>query len=162
MAKTSDTAVPQIVIDQTSLADLITKAVGNSQGVTMSPEQMLEMFNKVIRNVERPENRNPPPSAWNGFGEQDFPKLRYSRVFFCGVPLSPRDLTRKEITALNDIRTPGQYGPDRTWLVKVVNPDTPDEELHIAIRGVSQVEGRLALPPLASLASAIVEEQDGQ
>ena len=99
---------------------------------------------------------NPPPAWWNGFDLPDFPKLVHKEVFYCGAPQKPKAATRGEINLFNQIKTPGFYGPDKTWEVKL-----KDGVLDIRIQGVNKREVRLDLPrSLEAILQIIVDEQN--
>jgi hypothetical protein len=99
---------------------------------------------------------NPPPAWWNGYGLPDFPKSKHTKVYFCGAEQKPAKSTKAEIALFNQITTSGDYGPDRTWPVKV-----KDGVLDIRITGINKREVRLDLPrSLAEILQIIVDQQN--
>src|SRR5690606_8666548 len=103
--------------------------------------------------AHRPENANPAPTAWNGYGAPGFPSLT-RRTYFCRALEHERQLLAEEITAYNAITRPGQYGPEGRFRVRVTN-----DELFVSVDGVDTIEGRMSMPPLRDVLKTIVSEQ---
>lgn len=127
--------------------------------LTIAPEALAAIAKATIEAAQATtprENQNPPPAWWNGFGLPDFPKLRHTKVYFCGAEQKPEKATKGEITLFNAITTPGDYGPDKTWPVKL-----KDGVLDIRIQGIHRREVRADLPrSLEDILRIIVEQQD--
>lgn len=103
------------------------------------------------------EIENPPPSWWNGFGLPDFPKMAYESVYFCGAKQEDRKLKKSEILGFNAITTPGFYGPDKTWEVKIKDKSVLD----IRIQGINKRDVRMDLPrSLDAILQIIIDEQN--
>jgi hypothetical protein len=111
---------------------------------------------EAVKQVTRPENADPAPAWWNGYGLPDFPKLTWQTVFFCGAKLRPSDLTKDETALLNQVRVPGTYGPDKTWEV-IVRGD--GKTLDLRVRGINTIEVRMGMPSFKEFLRTIVEEQ---
>lgn len=126
----------QVTIDPSSLAAISTATI--------------DAMNRTMR----PENANAVPRRWNGFGAPGFPRLKWDRVYFCGAPLRPRELTKRETEALNEIAVAGAYGPDKTWTV-----DIKGKVLDLRVKGINNIEVRVGFPPLESFLRTIVDEQ---
>lgn len=126
--------------------------------LTITPEVLAAIAKATAEGASRATRReidNPPPAWWNGFGLPDFPKLTYTKVFFCGADQKPEKATAEEIRLFNQIIVPGFYGPDKTWEVKI-----KDNVLDIRIQGIHKKETRLDLPrSLAGILQVIVDEQ---
>lgn len=139
MAKTSTTT------DQTEL--------------TISPDALAAMakaMSEATLTATRREN-NPPPVSYAGIPMSEMPSLTYKEVFFCGAPQIREWLLPEEIRLYNQITTPGLYGPDKTWEVRL---EKDKSQLHVLIHGVNKRETRLELPrKLTDILRIIVEEQ---
>ena len=102
------------------------------------------------------EIADPPPAWWNGFGLPDFPASKYSKVYFCGAEQKPSKARKEEVALFNQITKSGDYGPDKTWPVKV-----KDDILDIRITGINKKEIRHELPrSLAEILQIIVDQQN--
>ena len=125
--------------------------------VTIDPSSLAAISTATINAMNqtlRPENANATPKRWNGFGGPGFPKLRWQKVFFCGAPLRPKELTKQETELLNKITTPGTYGPDKTWTVTIRESD-----LDLRVKGINNIEVRVGFPPFVYFLQQIVDEQ---
>jgi hypothetical protein len=137
-----------------------TKAVTtDTTEMTISPEALAAMakaMSEATLAVTRREVDSPPPVNALGFPTKDVPALKYSEVFYCGAPQTTQWLTPAEVRLFNAITTPGTYGPDKTWEVRL-----KDNKLHVLIHGINKREVRLEMPrKLTDVLQTIVDEQN--
>jgi hypothetical protein len=127
--------------------------------LTMTPESIAAIVQAAVTAsavANKREIDNPPPAWWNGYGLPDFPKPVYAKVYFCGAEQKPEKATKREMELFNAITVSGDYGPDRTWPVKV-----KDGVLDIRIIGINKREVRSELPrSLVEILQIIVDQQN--
>jgi hypothetical protein len=127
--------------------------------LTISPEALAALgkaMSEATLTATRRENDRPTPTNALGYPSTDVPALKYKEVFYCGAPQKTDWLTPTEARLYNAITTPGFYGPDKTWEVRLSN-----DRLHVLIHGVHKREVRLDLPrSLVAILQTIVDEQN--
>ena len=115
---------------------------------------------EAMKQVQAPENKNPPPAYWNGYGLPDFPKLAWEKVLFCGAPIEARDCKKEEVQLLNQVQPKeGVYGPDKNIHVAYRSSHGKPVQLHIWVSGVKSIEGRMGQPTLVQTLRYIIDEQ---
>jgi hypothetical protein len=119
-------------------------AARDAAELTIKPEALAAMakaMSEATLAATRRENNSPTPTNALGFVATDVPALKYKEVFFCGAPQKTDWLTPAEVRLYNAITTPGLYGPDKTWEVRLKN-----DILHVLIHGINRREVRLDTP----------------
>jgi hypothetical protein len=137
-----------------------TKSVASdATELTISPDALAAMakaMSEATLSATRRENDRPTPTNALGFPSSDVPALTYKEVFFCGAPQKTDWLTPAEVRLYNAITTPGVYGPDKTWEVRLKN-----DTLHVLIHGINRREVRMDTPrSLTEILRTIVDEQN--
>jgi hypothetical protein len=127
--------------------------------LTISPEALAAMakaMSEATLAATRRENDSPTPMNAIGYAVTDVPALKYREVLYCGTPQTVQWLKPEEASLYNAITTPGFYGPDKTWEVRIKN-----NSLHVIIPGIHKRETRLDLPrSLTEILRTIVDEQN--
>lgn len=134
-------------------------AAPDATELTISPDALAAMakaMSAATLAATRRENDSPTPTNALGFPATDVPALKYREVLFCGAPQKAEWLTPDEVRLYNAITTPGTYGPDKTWEVRLKK-----DSLHVVIPGINKRETRLDLPrSLKEILRTIVDEQN--
>lgn len=140
------------------MATTKTAVTTDTTELTISPEALAAMAKAISETTlaATPRENNPPAVNACGFLRSSVPALRYKEVFYCGAPQTTEWLTPDEAKLYNQITTPGMYGPDKTWEVRI-----KDDKLHVLIHGVNKREVRMELPrSLVAILRIIVDEQN--
>ncbi len=141
------------------MAQTKTTAAADANEVTISPEALAAIGRAVSEATlasTRRENDRPTPMNAIGYKADTVPALKYKEVFYCGAPQKAEWLKPEEARLYNAITTPGFYGPDKTWEVRL-----KDDRLHVLIHGVNKREVRMDLPrSLEDILKTIVSEQN--
>lgn len=115
---------------------------------------------EAMKAVQAPENKNPPPAYWNGYGLPDFPKSKWQRIVFCGAKVEPRQCTKREMELFNAVAPiEGTYGPEKNIKLAIKTSHGQPVELHVWVPGVKSIEGRMGQPTLVQTLQYIIDDQ---